>query len=66
METKLGDHAQTYCHATVSANNGNVNGRSQGAVSKLLSDKSRSTDNVQGGDAKEPETRIGLVSRQSM
>ena len=59
---KLGDHARAYRYAAVSANNRNFNMRSLGEVSQVFSDKSRSTDDVQGGDAKEPETMISMVS----
>lgn len=48
---------ETYGHAAVSANDGDDDGRSQRELSELLSDKSRSTDNVQSGDAKEPDMR---------
>lgn len=59
---KLGDHVETYCHSAVSANNRNMNGRSQREVVEFLSDKSGSTDDVQGGDTEQPETKVGLVS----
>ena len=48
---------ETYGHAAVSANDGDDDGRSQRELSELLSDKSRSTDNVQSGDTKEPNMR---------
>ena len=45
----------TYRYTAVSANNRNLDVRSQGGIPELLGDKSRSTDDVQSGDTKEPE-----------
>lgn len=56
-ETEVGVRMETYGHAAVSTNDGDDDGRSQRELSELLSDKSRSTDNVQSGDAKEPNMR---------
>jgi hypothetical protein len=50
----------------VSTNDWDGNGRGEREVSELLSDKSRSTDYVQGGDTKEPKMRINSVSREFM
>jgi len=50
----------------VSADDRDGNGRSKGEVSQLLGDKGGSTDNIQGGDTKEPEMRISSVGRSFM
>lgn len=55
LETEVSDRVQTYGHTTVSTDDGDGNGGSQGEVSELFSDKSRSTDDIQGGDTEEPE-----------
>ena len=62
-EMEVRDRAQTYSHATVPTNYRDGNGGSQREVSKLPSNESRGTDDVQGGNTKESETRISSVSR---
>ena len=56
-------NTRAYGHTTVSTNDGNADRRGKRNVSKLLSGKGRGTNNVQGGDAEEPETGSRLVSR---
>lgn len=55
-----GEHAKTYRHAAMSANNRDIDERNEREVSDYFSDKSSSTDNVQGGDAKQPKSRISF------
>jgi len=57
---------RTYGHTAVPADDRDGNGRSKGEVSQLLGDKGGSTDNIQGGDTKEPEMRISSVGRSFM
>jgi len=54
---------QTYGHTAVPTNYRDVNGSGQREVREFLSNESRSADDIQGGDTKEPETRVGSVSR---
>ena len=54
---------QTHCHAAVSANDRNADGRDQRDISELLSKKGGSTDDIQSGDAEKPGPVIRLVSK---
>lgn len=45
---------QTYGHAAVSTDDGDVDGRSQGGITEFFSDKGRGTNNIQGGDTEDP------------
>lgn len=55
MSGRLGKgRMKTYGHAAVSTHNRDGDGSGQRGVTEFFSDKGRGTNDIQGGDAKEP------------